>query len=204
MPGSDQTSNAHDKASYHHGNLRQALLDAVGDVIRERGVGALSLREVARRAGVSHSAPAHHFRDRLGMLTAFAIRGFEEFRDRMLDAIARADPVEAFDAIGTVYVEFAIEEPEWFDVMFRSELHDKDDPALREAAFAAFGVLTRAVEVLCADDPDLDPEIFAVEAWAKVHGLATLWRDGALQMFVDEPLPDLLHKVMKNHKPFVG
>ena len=191
---------AHDKPSYHHGNLRVALLEAVGEIIRENGVGAVSLREAARRAGVSHSAPSHHFGDKLGMLTAFAIQGFEEFRRRMEGAIeaASGDAREAFNAIGVVYIEFSIREPEWFDVMFRSEMHDKDDPALREAARRAFGVLTEAVETLCAaSDDDLDAEMIAIDAWAKVHGLATLWRDGALQMFVDQPLPDLVQQLFE-------
>ena len=68
--------------NYHHGDLQNALLQAVGEIIEEKGVGAVSLREAARRAGVSHSAPAHHFGDKIGMLTAFARKGFEEFGSR--------------------------------------------------------------------------------------------------------------------------
>lgn len=188
------------RASYHHGDLRSALLAAVRGIIRDKGVGALSLREAARRAGVSHSAPAHHFGDKLGMLTAFAIQGFEEFRRRMQEVLESTDDAtEAFNGIGLVYLDFAVSEPEWFDVMFRSELHDKDDPAFHQAAVTAFGVLTHAVETLCevSGVEALDAEKIAIDAWAKVHGLATLWRDGALQMFVDQPLEELAREIME-------
>ena len=98
------------KPSYHHGNLREALLDAVGEILLEKGVGGVSLREAARRAGVSHSAPAHHFGDKLGMLTAFAIRGFELFGASMRKAIASAsDPIEQINAMGLAYIRFAVE-----------------------------------------------------------------------------------------------
>ena len=189
---------ASDKTSYHHGDLRAALLAAVGELIREGGIGAVSLRAAARRAGVSHAAPAHHFGDKLGMLNAFTIEGFTEFGSQMEAArVAATTPFEAMNAIGRIYLEFAVAEPAWFDVMFRSELHDKDDPQVREAAFAAFGVLTRSVGDLVATGEvgDVDPQVLAIAAWSRVHGMATLWRDGAMQMFVDLPLEEIAVKV---------
>ena len=191
------------KSAYHHGNLRAALLAAVREVIRDKGIGSVSLREAARRAGVSHSAPAHHFGDKLGMLTAFAIEGFAEFRGRMEAAYeATTDPHDALNAIGLVYLEFAVSEPEWFDVMFRSELHDRDHPELSEAAQAAFAVLMKAVEAACGDDI-AENEVMAVAlgAWSKVHGIATLWRDGALQMFADQPFEELATQIMTAPPP---
>ncbi len=176
--------------TYHHGDLRNALLDAVGAIIDEKGVGAVSLREAARRAGVSHSAPGHHFGDKLGLLTAFAERGFELFGSGMQTALDEAGQGRpGFDAIGIEYLRFALEHRAYFEVMFRAELHDSTDPELHETSHGAFGVLMRAV-----DDMDLsayenpDPLHLAIGAWATVHGLATLWLDGAISQFTDEDL----------------
>ena len=178
--------------TYHHGDLRNALLEAVGEIIDERGVAGVSLREAARRAGVSHSAPAHHFGDKTGMLTAFACQGFEEFGRRMQGA---ADAVEAegaeamFRAIGIEYLRFAVERRPHFEIMFRSDMHDHADPVLEKTSHEAFGVLMGVVEALEPDEiNDADPMHVAMGAWATVHGLATLWLDGALRLFTDEDL----------------
>ena len=178
--------------AYHHGDLRNALLEAVGEIISERGVGAVSLREAARRAGVSHAAPAHHFGDKMGMLTAFAARGFEEFGWRMQVAADAAveDGVEAqLRAIGIEYLRFAVERRPYFEVMFRSEMHDHDDPELKRISHDSFGVLMGVVEAMSpAELGGADPMHIAMGAWATVHGLATLWLDGALGQFTDEDL----------------
>ena len=135
--------------TYHHGDLRNALLEAVGEIIVERGIGGVTLREAARRAGVSHAAPAHHFGDKTGMLTAFAIRGFEEFGDRMQrasDAAAGEGPAAQFRAIGLEYLRFATERRPFFEVMFRSEMLDRHDPELTRVSQESFGVLISVVE----------------------------------------------------------
>ena len=168
--------------TYHHGNLRNALLEAVGEIISEKGIGAVSLREAARRAGVSHAAPAHHFSDKMGMLTAFASRGFEEFGQRMQAAAdaAAGDGVEAqFRAIGIAYLRFAVERQPYFEVMFRSEMHDNEDADLKRISHDSFGVLMGVVEAMDPAELDgADPMHVAMGAWATVHGLATLWLDG--------------------------
>ena len=116
---------------YHHGDLPNALRRAAVEVIGERGLAAFSLREVARRAGVSHNAPAHHFGDTRGLLTSLAVEGFD-----VLYATAREaaepydDPVERLTAIGIAYVELARTHRAHCDVMFRVDLVDPDDPAL--------------------------------------------------------------------------
>ena len=187
--------------TYHHGDLRNALLEAVGEIISERGVGAVSLREAARRAGVSHSAPAHHFGDKIGMLTAFASQGFEEFGRRMQAAAdeAAAGGVDGqFRAIGIEYLRFAVERQPYFEVMFRSEMHDNADPALKSISHDSFGVLMGVVEAM--DPAELggaDPMHVAMGAWATVHGLATLWLDGALSQFTDEDLFSLVQGVFE-------
>lgn len=190
-----------DAGPYHHGNLHEALLDAVGEIIAEKGVGGLSLREAARRAGVSHGAPAHHFGDKLGMLTAYSVRGLELFGDRMRAAAAEVEaPNDKLAAIGLAYLRFAMEEPDYFGVMFRSEMH-RDDAAFHNASSACFDVLSQIAEELAlvnetategpnTDGPNTsgphtpkdgtDATAVAIRAWSMVHGLATLWLDGAI------------------------
>ncbi len=178
--------------TYHHGDLQNALLQAVGEIIEERGVGAVSLREAARRAGVSHSAPAHHFGDKKGMLTAFALQGFAEFgqRMRLASTAAEIDGVDAqFRAIGIEYLRFALERRPHFEVMFRTEMHDSEDPEFHRISHSSFEVLLSVVEAMGPEElGGADPMHVAMQAWATVHGLATLWLDGTLSMFTDEDL----------------
>lgn len=122
--------------TYHHGDLRRAVLAAAEEVIRAEGPQALSLRDLARRAGVSHAAPAHHFKDRTGLLTAFAAEGWALFA-----AALQAAP--DLRERGVAYVRFAREHPAHFQVMFQPALLRTEDPALR-AATATAGEALRA------------------------------------------------------------
>lgn len=203
---SEMTELAAGKTHYHHGNLREALLDAVGEIIREKAVGAVSLREAARRAGVSHSAPAHHFGDKLGLLTAFASRGFALFGERMAAAAASAtDPVDRLNALGLAYLRFALEEREYFEVMFRSDMHDGDDEQFCELSKAAFSTLTELAETLGDDETaGADAHAKAIAAWAMVHGLATLWMDGALADFWEGDDPYALARAVFEAKTLGG
>lgn len=171
-------------SSYHHGDLRHAMLVAAGALIEEEGVDGLSLRECARRAGVSHGAPAHHFGDVRGLLTALAAQSFEmlvTYMDRY-EAAAAPDAFAQLIANGQAYVAFALAHPGRFRLMFRSEWVDRDDAALRTAGGAAYGRLQRhiaAVEAAAgADAPGQDAK--AAFAWAIVHGLASLALDSQL------------------------
>ena len=190
--------------TYHHGDLRNALLEAVGEIITERGIGSVSLREAARRAGVSHAAPAHHFGDKQGMLTAFATRGFREFGERMqgaADAVADEGPMAQLQAIGVEYMRFAVERKPFFEVMFRSEMHDHDDKEMVAVSKGSFGVLMRVVESVSAEElGGADPLHVAMAAWAKVHGLATLWLDGAISHFTDEDLETITAGVLSSER----
>jgi AcrR family transcriptional regulator len=173
------------KTAYHHGNLREALLEAALTLVSERGLSEISLREVARRAAVSHAAPAHHFGDKAGLLTALATRGFELFGAALRAGAERAqDPKQAFAWAGWAYVMFAAEHRAYFDIMFRPELLHYDDPALANAAGAAYRVLTDAV--VAADGGELsseEVELRSIRAWSQSHGLATLWLHGNLQQY---------------------
>ncbi|MEV7657584.1 WHG domain-containing protein [Streptomyces anulatus] len=159
--------------TYHHGDLRRAILDAALDAIAANGPGALSLRDLARRAGVSHAAPAHHFKDRTGLLTAVAAEGYALFAD----ALAGAPDLRER---GVAYVRFAATHPAHFQVMFQPDLHRTDDPDLLAAR-------TRATEALRAGVADLPPagrgeddRLAGVAAWSLAHGFATLLLSGNL------------------------
>jgi len=173
------------KAPYHHGNLRSALLAASLEAIREQGVAELSLRDVARRAGVSHAAPAHHFGDKAGLLTALATEGFERFAQAQRDARERGgvDPIARFSWTGWAYVMFADQNREYFEIMFRPELLNAQDPGYQAAAHAAHEVL---LETLAPTLGNVDEEQLLMQstvAWALAHGIARLWLDGNLSTF---------------------
>ncbi|MEU9862736.1 TetR/AcrR family transcriptional regulator [Streptomyces sp. NPDC047971] len=155
------------RSTYHHGDLRQAILTAALDVIATEGPSALSLRDLARRAGVSHAAPAHHFKDRAGLLTAVATEGF----DLLAAALAEADDLR--DA-GVRYVRFAAEHPAHFQVMFQPDLHRPDDPELLAAKDRAGAGLRSGIASVPADGRGPDPRLAGVAAWSLAHGFATL------------------------------
>jgi AcrR family transcriptional regulator len=170
------------KASYHHGSLREALLAAALELVRERGPTEVSLREVARRAGVSHAAPAHHFGDKAGLLTALAIEGFHRFTEAQRAGAARGgdDPQRRFGWLGWAYVMFAAEHRAYFEVMFRPELLRKSDAALAEASLAAYQLLLESVRAALGDPTPDELALHATVSWSEAHGLATLWLDGNL------------------------
>ncbi len=163
---------------YHHGNLRRALLQAAVDQILEGGPATLSLRDLARRAGVSHAAPAHHFGDKAGLLTAIAAEGFERLAATLDQAYRQT---ESFLEVGVAYVRFATSYRAHFEVMFRPELYRPDDPEVARARQAArsllYGPLSTTTEPQSKPEPDPGQLRAAVAAWALVHGLATLWLD---------------------------
>jgi AcrR family transcriptional regulator len=173
------------KTSYHHGRLREALLEAALELVREQGPATLSLREVARRAGVSHAAPAHHFGDKAGLLTALAIEGFQRFTEAQRAGAARGgdDPQLRFSWLGWAYVMFAAEHRAYFEVMFRPELLRKGDETLAQVARGAYEVLEQTVRAALADPAPDVLALRATTAWAEAHGLATLWLDGNLAQY---------------------
>src|SRR5918996_3804673 len=125
---------------YHHGNLRRAVLSAAVEAITEVGPAGVSLRVLARRAGVSHAAPAHHFGDKAGLLTALAAEGYELLADALTAAQQRT---QDFLEVGVAYVRFAVEHRAHFEVMFRPDLYHPDDPAVLAAREHASEALSR-------------------------------------------------------------
>lgn len=167
--------------SYHHGSLRGALLKAAEDVIAERGVDGFSLRETARRAGVSPAAPGHHFKDARGLLTALATEAFRAFGDALEAADAQGTRDARIRAQGLAYVRFALANHARFELMWRHGLLDQTDPDYTAAGARAFAILDTAVRGEGAErtgsaDPALAPSI---AAWSLVHGFAKLAIDGA-------------------------
>ena len=163
---------SNDARPYHHGDLPRVLLEAAVEAIAEVGPAAVSLRELARRAGVSHAAPAHHFGDKAGLLTAVAADGFR----RLAATLGQTyEATGSFLEVGVAYVRFAVTHRAHFEVMFRPELYRTDDPELVRARDAARTLLyPPAAEANNSPDDGGDVRA-AVAAWSLVHGLATLW-----------------------------
>lgn len=164
---------------YHHGDLRRALLDAAEAVIAERGVDLFSLRETARRAGVSAAAPAHHFGDARGLLTALATEAFRAFGDALEAADPGGSREQRIRAQGRAYVRFALDHRAKFDLMWRYVLIDREDPDYRAAADRAFLLLDRAVRGERASPGPHDVSVApSIACWSIAHGFARLALDG--------------------------
>jgi AcrR family transcriptional regulator len=157
--------------------LREALLQAAIQLIAEVGPAGFTLREVARRADVSHNAPYRHFPDREDLLAAVAAQGFRELNEAMLHAVRhQRSSVGRLKRAGLAYVEFALRRPEHFTVMFDAAVSKHKTPDSAEAAGQAFGTLTSLVKS-CQDEgrlPSGDLRQFALLAWSMVHGVAKL------------------------------
>ncbi|MFD0364974.1 TetR/AcrR family transcriptional regulator [Nocardia sp. GCM10030253] len=173
------------RTSYHHGALRDTLLAACLRLIETEGIGAVSLRRVAREAGVSTGAPYHHFADRSALLAALSTQGFELLGSDVAAARAAADtPLHALTALAEAYVRFSQEHPGHFRLMFRPELSQPDKhPDGMAAGDAAFAVLAETVADCVAAGllPSDKADTLAVAWWGLAHGLASLWLDGQLE-----------------------
>jgi AcrR family transcriptional regulator len=170
------------------------LLEAARGLLGQVGPSALSLREVARVAGVSHAAPAHHFGDKAGLLTALATRGFERFLAAQRAAAERAsERNKRLSWTGWAYVMFAAEQPAYFSLMFRPELLRVSDPDFEAASRAAYEFLLECVREAIGELNDEETlRLRATAAWSQAHGLATLWLDGSLKQYTHAPDLDKL------------
>lgn len=164
--------------SYHHGDLRRAVLDRALEVVSESGATGLSLRGVAADLGVSHTAPRYHFGSNTGLLTAIAAEGFGILRDRLLELrLVDAPPIE----LGVAYVEFAAGHAAHFAVMFQPTLLDADDAVMTEASDGAFAELRSGIEAMAPHGSVEDAAAAVTAAWALMHGLAALELTGNLE-----------------------
>ncbi|MBO4254229.1 TetR/AcrR family transcriptional regulator [Streptomyces griseorubiginosus] len=186
---------------YHHGNLRAALLDSALEVLSESGVAGFSMREAARRAGVSQSAPKHHFGDARGLLGALATRAYRQLCERLeaVDVVGR-DVGERVAALAAEYVAFARDNRPLFDLMWRMTQFDFNDPDLVEQKHRALRALDRGLRGQDAQRPDsANPALVPSYAvWSLVHGYTSLALEGAIDEDASDPLAsDLLPAMLR-------
>src|SRR5579872_4034608 len=181
MSWKDQGRN---ERGYHHGNLKEALLQAALDLIAKKGAAGFTFADAARIAGVSPAAPYRHFRDRDELLSSIAQRGFEQFESVLSQAWddGRPDTVTAFERVGKAYLAFAREAPGFYSAMFESALPVDINPALLAASERAFAVIRAAAERLAALTPpgvSRPPAMMmALHIWSMSHGIASLFARG--------------------------
>jgi AcrR family transcriptional regulator len=197
MQESRSAASPKDPSSYHHGNLRAALLQAGRELTAERGLEGFTLRQVAQRAGVSHAAPYHHFPDKAALSEGLAVAGYQELERRLKAAKNRTKgPASAkVEALGIAYVRFAIERSAEFQLMNRPELRRQPNSrcrtephlALPRAARAAFNVLLEAITAGQQDGSVVPGDIdqLALACWSIVHGFAMIILDGLML----DPIP---------------
>ncbi len=173
-------------SSYHHGSLASALLEAAELELSKSGTEAFSLRAVAKSAGVSHGAPANHFKGKKGLLTALAAQGYERLIKVQNDhqRKAQSTPEAQLVASGIGYINFAIENPELFRLMFTSSQPDRNDDHFGEASMAAFNKLVIEVENVLSADPYSDRAAMrqVMASWSMVHGLTELVISGRTEI----------------------
>ncbi|MDT4742081.1 WHG domain-containing protein [Bradyrhizobium sp. WYCCWR 12699] len=192
---SRRTASAKAETPYHHGALRDALLQAAERVLERDGLAGLTLRAVAREAGVSHAAPTHHFGDLTGLLSELAAVGFRQFNAAMASSSdAASTPLERALARPKAYVAYAQAHPGMYGIMFRTERLDYSRPSLHEAAEASFAGLANAIgamrqEQISEDALTLNQGAAIARAWSMVHGFTTLLLDGRLKDIL-ERLPE--------------
>jgi AcrR family transcriptional regulator len=197
--------------AYHHGDLREALLVAAETLLREGGPAAVTLRACARRAGVSHAAPQHHFRDLANLLSAVAARGFDRLTERLQQALgdAGAEARARYLAVAQTYVGFARSDPALFRLMFRSDVLAPENEQLASAARRSYAAMVSSI-VLHRGDPPVtadnlqarsrEPGLMAdiLISWSHVHGFAQLLLEGQLDVFlgVDESVDTFVERML--------
>ncbi len=181
---------------YHHGDLPAALRAATATLIAERGPTGFSLREVARRAGVSHAAPAHHFGNATGLLTSVATEGFTILGKAFAAVPSAGDPVRWLLDMGKAYLRVAFDNPGHFGVMCTESLINADDSDYLAASALSFTYLEEAVNAIADKyNPALDRQVATALTWSAVHGLATL-----VPSFMSETQPDLVKQLVAAEK----
>jgi len=186
------------RRGYHHGNLREALIEAALDLIAQKGPAGFTIAEAARAAGVSPAAPYRHFRDADALLADVALRGFERFQAALAAAWnkGRPDPIRAFEALGRAYLAFARSEPAYYAAMFETHVPLDAHPALLAAGDRAFATFREAAETVSASLPkgSRPPSLMvALHIWALSHGIASLFaRPDPARRKLPMPPEDLL------------
>ncbi|WP_329544462.1 TetR/AcrR family transcriptional regulator [Streptomyces sp. NBC_01356] len=179
--------------------LRARLIETGVDLVAAEGAQALSLREIARRAGVSHGAPRRYFPTHLELLSAIARRGFTDLGARAAESLAgeASSPRAQLTTLGRVYLDFALTNRGMYELMFRHDLLESNRLGLRETRLPLFGAL---VDLVGQVRPEADAQVVAGALWANLHGIAQLWSFGSLQLTTgaDDFVP-LLHAALDAH-----
>lgn len=166
---------AKSRTNYHHGDLKDALVKAADAIIREHGIEGFSLREAARRAGVSPGAPAHHFGTIKGLLTEVALLGYETLGSYLAREPATGEAEKDLAVLSQAYIQFALDHPGQFRLMFRNDLVNREDPRYRATSSQAlepFAAAAKAFRSTTTDGLDQPVRIFAL--WSAIHGMAHL------------------------------
>lgn len=187
---------------YHHGDLRRALIDAALDLANERGPAGVTLREAARRAGVTHAAPYRHFTDKEALLAELASEGFLRLREALERATAEVAVAGLLEALGVAYVRFARTNPALFRVMFGAEIGDKHRyPGLMRADQAVFDLCAQAIEKMQAAGAMAtgSPARLGLVHWSMLHGVAALVVDGQMERagVRDEQIDEFARRVAR-------
>lgn len=185
--------------SYHHGDLKNALIKAGGEILAREGISALSLRKVAREAGVSHSAPYAHFKDKQALIAAISMEGFRQLLSN-LETVEKEyahAPEQLLVEAGWIYMQFAMQESDIFRVMFSGILEkEKEYPDLQEVIQKTFQTVVRVV-IACQTAGILKNEntpLTAMTIWSQIHGLICLYLDGQISHTIldEHSLRDML------------
>ncbi|GAB3383377.1 TetR/AcrR family transcriptional regulator [Azotobacter armeniacus] len=203
MPKAKRNSRTEERhpERYHHGDLKAALIHAADEILAEQGVEGFSLREAARRAGVSSAAPAYHFGSAAGLLSEVAVLGFVGLAKHLDVGAARSAPAQRLRMQGIGYVRFALTYPGRFHLMFRRDLLSEDHSALQEAGERTLMQLEdsiRAIRSIPEDQPlDAEARAALLATWSMVHGFAHLVLDGKLaHMHAGATADNLLESVL--------
>lgn len=191
---------------YHHGDLAESLIQAAAQLLSDKGPAQISLREIARLAGVSHGAPAHHFKDKTGLLTAVAVRGHEQLAQSLRNSqISKPVVSERLLAAGTAYVQFAVAHPGYFSVMFDTGLIEAS-PTYVNARAATQQVLTECLEELAGHGASAKNIVGMQTAlWSQVHGFSVLWLAGNFGATDnDVALNELLAEMLRSIEPRIN
>ena len=205
-----RVTSATDERPYHHGDLRAALLEHAGRILRTEGLEALTLRAVARAAGVSQTAPYRHFADRRALMGAIAADGFRELSRAMEEAMAEGGGRQGFKGIAFAYVRFARANPALYRVMFGPEVANTADlPELASTSRASLGFVQAGLEQLQAAGlvTQGDAAIMAIDLWAALHGLVSLILDGQAETVtadIDALVESMAQLVMFGLAPRAG
>src|SRR6218665_1149095 len=186
-------STSRSNAPYHHGDLRNALLEAALLILEREGEAGLGLRDLARAVGVSPAAPYRHFDSRAALLEALAVTGFQRFT-RAMSEVPAGDPAAMLSAMGKTYVLFALDNAALFRLMFSPQLKRDNRPGLRMAADAAFATLRHV-----SGGDTRAGRGAALAAWARVHGLAVLLLDGQIALQAGEDIEALISEIIDRH-----